>query len=199
MGQEISYTGIKVLLNASHCGTAKIKCKTTPKQVDMVIKFPLLRRPNMYHPNLHSKWSTASVIQKKKARGEKMWHRNMKTLPYNDKSQKKNWASGHLAQSHTCQASLLLGDNCSSASFHWDAAVSCLDSKQAFIALGKGQHAVAQAPHPGWQQVLLLQRAVAQPSLKLSQSCFKVGAPRSFLHWDYWGKSRRGLCLFPPS
>lgn len=87
----------------------------------------------------------------------------MKGLSYDDKSQEENWSSGHLAQSHTCQASSLLSDNHNSASFHWVAAASHLDSKQALTALGKGQHAVAQALHPGWQQALLLQRAMVQP------------------------------------
>lgn len=87
----------------------------------------------------------------------------MKELSYDDKSREKNWSSGHLAQNHTCQASSLLSDNHNSASFHCDAAASHLDSKLALTALGKGQHAVAWALHPGWQQALLLQKAMAQP------------------------------------
>lgn len=104
----------------------------------------------------------------------------MKGPPDDDKGREKNWASGHLAQSRTCQASSFLHDNHSSAPFHWDAAVSCPDSKQVLTALGKGQHAVARAPHPGWQQVLLLQRAAAQPSLKFSTELLQGGSPKEF-------------------
>lgn len=105
----------------------------------------------------------------------------MKGLPSNDKSQDKIWASGHLAQSHTCQVSLLLGDNRSFAAFHWGAAVGCLDPKQVFTALGEGQHAVTEVLHAGWQQVLLLQRAVAQPSFKFSTELLQGGSPKEFL------------------
>lgn len=69
----------------------------------------------------------------------------MKGVPYNEQSLEKNWASGHLAQSHICHVHCFsviiqlcfLPLGCSS---------SCLDSKQASTAQGKGQHAVAQAP-----------------------------------------------------
>jgi len=104
----------------------------------------------------------------------------MKGLPPNNKSWEENWASSHLAQSHTCQASLLLSDSHSSVSFLWDAVASCLDSKQAFTALGKGQHAIAQALHPGWQQVLLLHKAAAPPSLKFSTELLQSGSPNEF-------------------
>lgn len=74
----------------------------------------------------------------------------MKGFPYNEQSLEKNWASGHLAQSHICHVDCfsviiqlcLLPLGCSSN--------SCLDSKQASTTPGKGQHTVAQAPRLGW-------------------------------------------------
>lgn len=150
----------------------------------------------MCHLNLHLEWDTASVIQKKGKMGKKR-HRNMGTVPQQWESREKLglWS---LAQSHTCQASSLLGHNRSSASFHWDAAVSHLNSKQAFTALGKGKHAVAQAPHPGWQQVLLLQRAVAQPSLKFSAEVLQGGSPKEFHSLGLLRKKQKKAMPSPP-
>lgn len=129
----------------------------------------------------------------KRQEGEKKWHRNMKGLPPDDKNWEKNWASGHLAQSHTCQASSLLGDNHSSDSFYWDAAVSRLHSKRAFTALGKGQHTVARALHPG-----SLQRAVAQPSLKFSTELLQDGSPEECHLLGLLRKKQKRAMPFPP-
>lgn len=98
-----------MFLDASHRGAAKTKCKITPKQRRYCKKILLLTKANMYHPSLHPKWSTASVIQKIKGKREKkkkkvqklcFFNVPLKGFPYNDQSLEKN--SGHLAQSHIC-------------------------------------------------------------------------------------------------
>lgn len=121
----------------------------------------------------------------------------MEGLPYNDQSLEKNWAAGHVAQSRICHV------HCFSVIIQL-----CFRPLGCSSQLPRLQTSIHH-PRQGTTRCgtdssprLATGDLTTQSSSLLFnflQTCFKVGSPRGFIHWDYSSKKqKRKLCLFLP-